>query len=260
MAITGFRRGEPAASASARVGLDSSQRAVLELAGRGIRGGARRPRHGQDHDAHRARWPTGCSNAAGARTRCSRSRPRARARRACGMRSRCASPVPRAAPWRARSTPSPSSSPERRHARQGPPPPRFITGGEQDADIADLLAGNIEDGTGPVWPKELGPEVRGLRPVPQRAARAHDARRGVRREPAAARDARGRARAPRMGRGSRLHHRVPSGARALRLGSARRRGARALGGRRDRGRRAPASASRGCGSWSSTTCRRPPGR
>jgi len=65
----------------------------------------------------------------------------------------------------------------------GTPPPRLVTGGEQDADIAQLLAGAIEDGaiedsaiedaavedadrlrgTGPQWPAELGREVRGLR-------------------------------------------------------------------------------------------------
>ncbi|MDF1479539.1 ATP-dependent DNA helicase [Leifsonia sp. H3M29-4] len=44
----------------------------------------------------------------------------------------------------------------------GAPPPRLITGGEQDADIADLLEGHLVDGTGPHWPAELGPEVRAL--------------------------------------------------------------------------------------------------
>ena len=44
----------------------------------------------------------------------------------------------------------------------GAPPPRLITGGEQDADIADLLEGHLADGTGPSWPAELGPEVRTL--------------------------------------------------------------------------------------------------
>ncbi|MEP6481646.1 MAG: ATP-dependent DNA helicase [Rhodoglobus sp.] len=45
----------------------------------------------------------------------------------------------------------------------GTTPPRLVTGGEQDADIAGLIAGDLEEGTGPVWPEELGPEVRGLR-------------------------------------------------------------------------------------------------
>lgn len=41
--------------------------------------------------------------------------------------------------------------------------PRLVTGGEQDADIAQLLQGDIEEGTGPEWPEFLGPEVRSLR-------------------------------------------------------------------------------------------------
>ena len=42
-------------------------------------------------------------------------------------------------------------------------PPRLLTGGEQDQIIVELLAGHIEDGTGPVWPDPLGEEVRALR-------------------------------------------------------------------------------------------------
>jgi superfamily I DNA/RNA helicase/RecB family exonuclease len=45
----------------------------------------------------------------------------------------------------------------------GSVPPRLVTGGEQDADIAGLLDGHLEDGTGPVWPPNLGPEVRSTR-------------------------------------------------------------------------------------------------
>jgi superfamily I DNA/RNA helicase/RecB family exonuclease len=45
----------------------------------------------------------------------------------------------------------------------GSQPPRLVTGGEQDADIAQLVGGDIEEGTGPLWPESLGPEVRGLR-------------------------------------------------------------------------------------------------
>ncbi|TAL42658.1 MAG: ATP-dependent helicase, partial [Salinibacterium sp.] len=41
--------------------------------------------------------------------------------------------------------------------------PRLVTGAEQDADIAALLQGHIEEGTGPSWPGALGTEVRGLR-------------------------------------------------------------------------------------------------
>jgi superfamily I DNA/RNA helicase/RecB family exonuclease len=43
------------------------------------------------------------------------------------------------------------------------PPPRLVTGGEQDADIAQLLDGHVEEGTGPAWPAMLGPDVRRLR-------------------------------------------------------------------------------------------------
>jgi len=48
-------------------------------------------------------------------------------------------------------------------ARAGAVAPRLVTGGEQDADIAQLLLGNIEDGTGPEWPEFLTDEVRQLR-------------------------------------------------------------------------------------------------
>lgn len=45
----------------------------------------------------------------------------------------------------------------------GAPAPRLVTGGEQDADIAALLEGHIDEGTGPAWPEALGAEVRQLR-------------------------------------------------------------------------------------------------
>jgi superfamily I DNA/RNA helicase/RecB family exonuclease len=45
----------------------------------------------------------------------------------------------------------------------GRTPPRLVTGGEQDNDIAELLEGHLEDGTGPSWPEHLGAEVRRLR-------------------------------------------------------------------------------------------------
>ncbi|MHC5797177.1 ATP-dependent helicase [Lacisediminihabitans sp. FW035] len=41
--------------------------------------------------------------------------------------------------------------------------PRLATGGDQDSDIAQLIDGDIEDGTGARWPDQLGPEVRRLR-------------------------------------------------------------------------------------------------
>src|SRR5690606_15270790 len=45
----------------------------------------------------------------------------------------------------------------------GETPPRLLSGGDQDNDIAQLLAGHLADGTGPAWPEHLGPEVRALR-------------------------------------------------------------------------------------------------
>ncbi|WP_207453436.1 ATP-dependent helicase [Herbiconiux sp. SYSU D00978] len=42
-------------------------------------------------------------------------------------------------------------------------PPKLLTGGEQDAIVRELLAGHVEDGTGPAWPEHLGPDVRALR-------------------------------------------------------------------------------------------------
>lgn len=48
-------------------------------------------------------------------------------------------------------------------ARAGGPSPTLLTGGEQDQIIAELLAGHLQDGSGPGWPDPLGPEVRRLR-------------------------------------------------------------------------------------------------
>jgi superfamily I DNA/RNA helicase len=45
----------------------------------------------------------------------------------------------------------------------GASPPRLVTGGEQDADIGQLLEGQIEDGASPVWPPHLDENVRRLR-------------------------------------------------------------------------------------------------
>lgn len=41
--------------------------------------------------------------------------------------------------------------------------PTLLTGSEQDAIIADLLAGHLDEGGGPVWPEPLVPEVRARR-------------------------------------------------------------------------------------------------
>lgn len=45
----------------------------------------------------------------------------------------------------------------------GAPAPRLITGGEQDSDLSQLLAGHLDDDSGPRWPEMLGPHVRSLR-------------------------------------------------------------------------------------------------
>lgn len=43
------------------------------------------------------------------------------------------------------------------------PPPRLLTGSEQDQILAELLAGDVSDGKGPRWPEGLSPEVRSSR-------------------------------------------------------------------------------------------------
>lgn len=48
-------------------------------------------------------------------------------------------------------------------ADAGGDPPRLLTGAEQDADLAALLAGHLADGSGPAWPERLRPEVRATR-------------------------------------------------------------------------------------------------
>ncbi len=45
----------------------------------------------------------------------------------------------------------------------GDPPPRLLTGGDQDSDIAQLLDGHLAEGTGPNWPEPLDERVRALR-------------------------------------------------------------------------------------------------
>jgi superfamily I DNA/RNA helicase/RecB family exonuclease len=45
----------------------------------------------------------------------------------------------------------------------GAEPPKLLTGGGQDAILRELLEGHAVDGTGPLWPEQLGEEVRLLR-------------------------------------------------------------------------------------------------
>ncbi|MDF2444260.1 MAG: hypothetical protein JWR01_2463, partial [Subtercola sp.] len=47
-------------------------------------------------------------------------------------------------------------------AASGAEPPTLLTGAEQDRIIADLLAGQLEEGFGPEWPEPLTGEVRAL--------------------------------------------------------------------------------------------------
>ncbi len=49
----------------------------------------------------------------------------------------------------------------RRH--DGAPPPRLLTGGDQDSDIAQLLDGHLAEGSGPAWPDPIDAQVRALR-------------------------------------------------------------------------------------------------
>ena len=52
----------------------------------------------------------------------------------------------------------------REHAlRGGRRPPRLVTASERDEALADLLTGQAEDGTGPVWPDRLEPTLRATR-------------------------------------------------------------------------------------------------
>ncbi|RWZ49694.1 ATP-dependent helicase [Labedella phragmitis] len=66
------------------------------------------------------------------------------------------------------------------NAHDGLPAPRLLTGGEQDAVIADLLLGDDEDGRSDDWPAHLDAEVRSLpgfrgelRELMARAVEAH---------------------------------------------------------------------------------------
>ncbi|MFZ2963657.1 MAG: UvrD-helicase domain-containing protein, partial [Rhodoglobus sp.] len=161
MAITGFQRGEPAAATPHPVGLDPSQRAVIDLADAASAAVLGAPGTGKtttlielvaDRVLERG-WGTDQVLAlTTARTTATRLRD--------AIALRLARPT--SGPM-ARTVNSLAFELARDAAREaGAPPPRLITGGEQDADIADLLEGHLEDGTGPAWPEELGPEVRAL--------------------------------------------------------------------------------------------------
>ncbi len=144
------------------VQLDPSQRAVLRLPDAHVRRRHRRSRVGQDHGAHRARRA--------APPRAGRGRPptllvlAASRQSATALRDRLGLRVgiPTTGPL-ARTIVSAAYSVARSEAvRMGREAPRLLTGGEQDAIVADLLEGNEADGTGPVWPPTLPAEVRAL--------------------------------------------------------------------------------------------------
>ena len=54
--------------------------------------------------------------------------------------------------WSAPCTPTRSGCCGWRRSRNGDPPPRLITGAEQDVIIRELLAGDLEDGDEARWP------------------------------------------------------------------------------------------------------------
>lgn len=161
MAITGFEASEPAASAVRATVPDASQRAVIELPDAASAAVLGAPGTGKtttlielvaDRVLDRG-W--GTDEVLALTT--SRSTA-SRLRDAIALRLQ----RPTSGPM-ARSVNSLAFELARDAARvAGAPPPRLITGGEQDADIGDLLEGHLADGTGPAWPDELGPEVRSL--------------------------------------------------------------------------------------------------
>lgn len=50
-----------------------------------------------------------------------------------------------------------------RAAVRGEPAPTLITGPDQDAILAELISGHIQDGVNPGWPADIGPEVLSMR-------------------------------------------------------------------------------------------------
>ena len=223
--MVGFVRG--AAVASAPPTLDPTQRAVVDLPDAASAAVLGAPGTGKtttlvelvaDRVLGRGWHPS----------RCSRSRRSARPRPACATRSPCASAVPTTGPM-ARTVNSLAFEIVGDAARAaGAVPPRLVTGGEQDADIAGLLEGHLEDGSGPAWPASLGAEVRAHPALPIGVARAHDACDRVRR--VAGRPARARAhpRAARVGGIRGLHGRVLPGGHGVARAAARPGRARAV--------------------------------
>jgi superfamily I DNA/RNA helicase/RecB family exonuclease len=162
MAITGFRRATASASSAAAVTLDASQRAVIELPDAASAAVIGAPGTGKtttlvelvaDRVLERGWEPEQVLVLTQSRVTATRLRDRLALRLG----------LPTNGPL-ARTTNSLAFDVLASAARAaGTEPPRLLTGGEQDGDLAQLLAGQIEDGAGAAWPEHLGPEVRSLR-------------------------------------------------------------------------------------------------
>ncbi|MCU1514856.1 MAG: ATP-dependent helicase [Microbacteriaceae bacterium] len=160
MAITGFRRGSGAVATSP-VALDPSQFAVLQLGDSASAVILGAPGTGKTTTmvelvAHRVEQRGFAPEEVLALTSSRTTATRLRDRLAVRIGRPTNGPL-------ARTTNSLAFSIVGEAARAaGVEPPRLITGGEQDSDIAFLLEGQIEDGTS-TWPPALPPEVRRLR-------------------------------------------------------------------------------------------------
>lgn len=162
MAITGFRRLEAPPANAKTVALDESQRAVLELANENSAVVIGAPGSGKSTTlielvAHRVQQR---GFAAEELIVLTSSRSTAtRLRDILALRLEVATNGPLA-----RTVNSIAFEIVGNAARlANVEPPRLATGGDQDSDIAQLIAGNIDDQSGARWPKQLGSEVRRLR-------------------------------------------------------------------------------------------------
>ena len=162
MAITGFRRGEPPALRPNPPELDDSQRAVLDLANESSAAIIGAPGSGKtatlielvaQRVVQRGFAPEDLLVLTSSRTTATRLRDILALRLT----------VPTNGPI-ARTVNSLAFEIVGNAARAaGVEAPRLATGGDQDSDIAQLIDGHFEDGAGPAWPQQLGPEVRRLR-------------------------------------------------------------------------------------------------
>jgi superfamily I DNA/RNA helicase/RecB family exonuclease len=161
VSITGFERPAVGAASSPTVGLDESQRRVIDLpdgASAAVLGAPGTGKSTTLLELIADRIGRGWSPDEVLALTLSRTTA-ARLRDTIALRLNVPTPGPLA-----RSVNSLAFEIVRDAARAaGAQPPRLVTGGEQDADIAALLQGHIDEGTGPVWPESLSPEVRQLR-------------------------------------------------------------------------------------------------